>query len=155
LGDQLAEFLRSRKHYGTNREIDWPAKRDTWVRSVQSLYELVEELLRDSIVSGDVTISRFDAQVTEDFVGTYSIPVLEVVIGNERVEFRPKGVTVIGASGRVDIRGERDTVTLLRDEEDAKSPWTMVLQRVPSLRTVHLDRDSLKCALERVMLPLL
>ena len=154
MGDQLVDFLRIRKQHGTNQEIDWQAKRDTWVRSVESLYGLVQEMLRDSIASKDVTIRRFDTQVTEDFVGTYSIPVLEITIGNERVEFRPKGITVIGASGRVDIRGERDTVTLLRDQKDVKSGWTVVLQRVPSLRTAPLDRESLQYALERVMLPL-
>jgi len=107
-----------------------------------------------STVSKDVTIRTFETQVTEDFVGTYSIPVLEMTVGTERVEFRPKGVTVIGASGRVDVRGERDTVTLLKDPQGVETGWTVVLQRVPSLRTAPLDRESLKYALERVMLPL-
>ena len=152
--DQLVDFLRVRKQQATSQEIDWQAKKDTWVRSVETLYGLVQEMLRDSIASKDVTIRTFDTQVNEDFIGTYSIPVLEVTVGNERVEFRPKGITVIGASGRVDIRGERDTVTLLRDEQDVRSGWTVVLQRVPNLRTAPLDRESLRYALETVMLPL-
>ena len=152
--DQLVDFIRSRKQRTTGQEIDWQAKRDLWVRSVQELYALVEDMLRDSTASKDVTIRKFDTQIVEDYVGAYSIPVLEMTVGGERVEFRPKGVAVIGASGRVDIRGERDTVTLLRDQQDAKSGWTVVLQRVPSLRTAPLDRESLKYALERVMLPL-
>ena len=152
--DQLVDFLRVRKQRATGQEIDWQAKREAWVRSVEGLYAFVQEMLRDSTVSKDVTVRTFETQVTEDFVGTYSIPVLEITVGTERVEFRPKGVTVIGASGRVDIRGERDTVTLLKDPQDAKSGWTVVLQRVPSLRTAPLDRESLKYALERVMLPL-
>jgi hypothetical protein len=104
------------------------------VRAVEGLYDVVQDILREPIASKDVTVRRFDMQVTEDLIGTYLIPALEVSIGNERVQFRPKGVTVIGAAGRVDIRGERDTVTLLK--------------------TVQLDRESLKYALERVMLPL-
>lgn len=154
MGDQLVDFLRTRKQQGANREIDWQAKRDTWVRSVEHLYVVVKEILRDSIESEDVTIRQFNTQVTEDFVGTYSIPVLEMTVGNERVEFRPKGITVIGASGRVDLRGERDAVTLLRDQQDVNSGWTVVLQRIPSLRTAPLNRESLVVALERVMLPL-
>jgi hypothetical protein len=152
--DQLVDFLRIKKQQAASPEIDWQAKRDTWVRSVESLYALVQEMLRDSIESKDVTVRKFDTEVTEDFVGTYSIPVLELTVGTERVEFRPKGVTVIGASGRVDIRGERDAVTLLRDHPDLNSGWTVVLQRVPHLKTAQLDRESLKYALERVMLPL-
>src|ERR1017187_3216950 len=112
--DQLVDFLRVRKQYEASPEVDWQAKRDTWVRSVESLYSRVQEMLRDSIASKDVTVRTFDTQVTEDFVGTYSIPVLEMTVGAECVEFRPKGITIVGASGRVDIRGERDTVTLLK-----------------------------------------
>jgi hypothetical protein len=152
--DQLVDFLRVRKQQVAGPEIDWQAKTDTWVRSVESLYALVREMLRDSIASADVTVRIFNTQVTEEFAGTYSIPVLEMTVGAERVEFRPKGVTVVGASGRVDIRGERDTVTLLRDQPEVNSGWTVVLQRIPRLKTVQLDRESLKYALERVMLPL-
>jgi hypothetical protein len=96
-------------------------------------------------------VRTFNIEIKEDFIGEYSIPVLELMVGRERVEFRPKGVTVIGASGRVDIRGERDSLTLLRD--DAKG-WTVVLRRFPIFTTAPLDRDSLKYALEKVMLPL-
>ncbi len=150
--DQLVDFLRTRRQAVTSQQIDWQAKKDTWARSVETLYGLVQEMLRDSIASEDITIRTFDTQVTEDFVGTYSIPVLEVTVGNERVEFRPKGITVIGASGRVDIRGERDTVTLLKDEQEVKSGWTVVLQRVPSLRTAPLDRESLRSTRHRFRL---
>ena len=154
MADQLVDFLRSRKQQESSAEIDWQAKRDAWVRSVESLYSLIREMLRDSIDSKDVVVSTFPVQVTEDFIGTYVIPALELRVGSERVEFRPKGVTVIGAAGRVDIRGERDTVTLIKGKSDATSGWTIVLQRVPNLTTVDLNRDSLKDALERVMLPL-
>lgn len=150
----MVDFLRSRKEQEPSPEINWQAKKDKWVRSVESLYGLIQEMLRDSIASKDVMVRTFEAPVTEDFIGTYSIPALELSVGSERVEFRPKGVTVIGAAGRVDIHGERDTVTLLKDKADADSGWTIVLQRVPNLKTVQLDRDSLKYALERVMLPL-
>lgn len=152
--DQLVDFLRTRKEQAPSQEIDWQTKRDTWVHAVESLYELVKEMLRDSIASRDVTVRTVDMQVTEDFIGTYSIPALELSVGNERGEFRPKGVTVIGATGRVDIRGDGDTVTLLRDKADVTSGWTVIVQRVPHLRTLPLDRESLKYALERVMLPL-
>lgn len=152
--DQLIEFLRSKKVHSPIPEIDWEAKRDAWVRLVEGLYEFVQEMLRDSIVSKDVIVRTIRVELTEDFIGTYSIPALELSVGRERVEFRPKGVNVIGAAGRVDIRGERDTVTLLKDISGAKDKWTIVLQRVPHLQTAPLDSESLKYALERVMLPL-
>jgi hypothetical protein len=133
--DQLVDFLRIRKQHAASPDLNWQAKRDTRIRSVESLYMVVQEMLRGSIASKDVAVRTFDTQVTEDFVGMYSIPVLEVTVGHERVEFRPKGVTVIGASGRVDIRGERDTVTVLRDQAEGNNGWTVVLQSENGCRT--------------------
>lgn len=154
MADQLVEFLRNRKEQASTPDIDWQAKKDRWVKSVQDLYNFIEEMLREPIASKDVTVNRFDMEVTEDYIGSYIIPALALAVGNERVEFRPKGVTVIGAAGRVDVRGDRDTVTLVKDNPEADNEWTVILQRVPHFRTVALDRESLKDVLERVMLPL-
>lgn len=150
----MVDFFRNKKQQPTNQEIDWQAKRDSWLHSVDDLYARVQDMLRDSLASKDITVRTFETQVTEDLIGTYAVPGLEIAVGDERVEFRPKGVTVIGASGRVDIRGERDTVTLLRDKQAEGIGWTVVLQRVPRLMIAPLDRGSLQVALERVMLPL-
>jgi hypothetical protein len=150
--DQLVSFIRSRKRE-SSADIDWQAKKDSWIKSVEELYRQVRELLGDLIDSKDVSTRTFPIPITENRIGSYSIPALELTIGSESVEFRPKGITVIGAAGRVDIRGERDSVTLLKDEASVASSWSVLIQRVPRVETVPLDRDSLKFALERVMLP--
>jgi hypothetical protein len=150
----LTDFIRSRHEQAGRPEIDWQAKKDRWIRSVGELYTHVQAMLRESVESRDVTLRTFDVDVTEDFIGSYKIPVLELSVGDERVEFRPKGVNVIGAAGRVDIRGERDTVTLVKDAATGESEWNVVLQRVPHRKTAPLDSESLKYALELVMLPL-
>jgi hypothetical protein len=152
--DQLVDFLRVKREKAARPIIDWQTRKHTWIRTVEGLYRLIQQMLQDSIASHDVAVRTFEIQVTEDFVGTYSVPVLEITAGGERVEFRPKGITLVGASGRVDMRGERDTVTILADESEVNTQWTVVLQRVPRLKTAPLDRESLKFALERVMLPL-
>lgn len=154
MADQLVDFLRGRKEHAEQEKIDWAAKKDIWVRSVENLYGIVEDMLRDSITAKDVSVRRVEGQVTEEYIGTYTIPTLELNIGAEHVEFVPKGLTVIGATGRVDVLGARDRVTLLREQQDVESNWSIVLQRVPNLRTAALDRESLRYALERVMLPL-
>lgn len=154
MADQLVEFLRARKEHAATSDLDWYAKRDRWVASVKSLYEVIKQLFAEALASNDVTVRSFEVQVNEEYVGQYSIPALELKVGNERVEFLPKGITIFGATGRVDLRGDADTVTLLRDTDSVQSEWTVVLQRVPALRTAPLDSESLKYALERVMLPL-
>lgn len=153
MNDQLTEFLRARRQQSGAQEIDWNAKRESWKKAVEQLYSLVRELLSSAVKTGDVTISEHQEQITEEYVGAYSIPVLEIRVGHERVELRPKGMTVIGASGRVDLRGERDEVTLIRDEKSEQG-WSVIIRRTPAVETVPFDRESLKLALERAMLPL-
>ncbi|MGA2183902.1 MAG: hypothetical protein ABSH47_12805 [Bryobacteraceae bacterium] len=154
VGDQLTDFIRSRNEQAGTPEIDWQAKKNEWVRSVGELYAVVQAMLRDSVKSRDVTIRTINVELTERFIGTYTIPVLELSVGGERVEFRPKGITIIGATGRVDVRGERDTVTLVNNAPNQKDgEWVVVLQRVPHLKMAQFDRESLKYVLERVMLP--
>ena len=85
MSDQLAEFLR-KKEQAAGPPIDWQAKRDAFVRSVEDLYALVKSMLRESIESLAVTVRTFDMEVTEDYIGTYTIPALELTIGGERGE---------------------------------------------------------------------
>ncbi len=64
MADQLVDFLRSKKERASNPEIDWQAKKGAWVRSVEGLYGLIQEMLRDSIASKDVIVRTFDLEVT-------------------------------------------------------------------------------------------
>lgn len=78
MGDQSTEFLR-RKEQAAGPPIDWQAKRDNWVRSVEGLYALVRSMLRESIESKAVTVRTYDVEATEDYIGTYTIPALELL----------------------------------------------------------------------------
>jgi len=106
----------------------------------------------ESIRDGTVVVDELESEVTEDFIGTYKVPQLQLTVGRDRVVFSPKGVNVIGAKGRVDLRGDRDTVTLIRTASDGDGEWRVVLQRVPKFVAVPLDESSLAEALQRVML---
>jgi hypothetical protein len=115
---------------------------------VLTLYSGIEEMLQDLISSGDVKTRTFVVQIFEDLMEPYSVPVLELTVGSDRVEFRPKSMRIIGAEGRVDLRGDRDTVMLLKEE----GGWFLVMERSHP-RFAPSNRESLKTALERVMLP--
>jgi hypothetical protein len=150
----LSEFLRRKKGEASS-DVDWDAKRDEWMASVKRLYQfLTDDLLKVSIDEKTIEVSKASKQITEEYIGTYTLPELKLKIGNAQVVFSPKGANVIGAAGRVDLRGDRDTVTLIREKASTASSdqWKLVLQRVPNVVTRPLDSDSLKWALEHVML---
>ncbi len=153
LADQLIDFIRAKTEKSELPKIDWQAKKDRWVLAVDALYQQVSDMLLDSTSAEGVNVRRFPVEVSEEFVGPYSIKALEVILGRERVEFWPKGLTVVGASGRVDVRGDRDVVTLLWQDNESDGGWQVVTERVPKLKKIPFNRDALKIVLERVMLP--
>jgi hypothetical protein len=61
---------------------------------------------------------------------------------------------VVGAEGRVDVCGEGGLVTLVWDGTAEQAGWQVVLQRIPTRKTATLNANSLKFALEQVMLPI-
>jgi hypothetical protein len=153
--DTLNEFLRKKRDEASSPDIDWNAKKAEWITAVEQLYEfLTGSLLKESIDEKTVHVSEVSKQITEEYIGTYAIPELRLKIGNDLVVFSPMGVNVVGAQGRVDVRGDRDTVTLIRDMTPASpsQQWKMVLQRVPRVETAPLDSNSLKAAFQRIML---
>jgi len=155
-GHALRDFLRKKKEEtSASPNVDWEAKRDDWVKSVKRLYKILMEILpKDLVDDKTVEVSQMRKAITEEYIGSYTLPELTLKIGGEKVVFSPKGVTVIGAAGRVDLRGARDTVTLVREkgQDGHAEKWHVIVQRTPSIKSQPLDADSLKWALERVML---
>src|ERR1022692_1456109 len=119
MGDQLTEFLRSRKEQAAKPEINWQARKDNWVRSVEGLYALVRKMLRKSIESKDVSVRTFEMEVTEDYIGTYTIPALELTGAGEGGNFVRKGVWVTGGGGGGNFRGGLNKVPLEKNPEKA------------------------------------
>ena len=151
----LSSFLRQKSGKSSTADVDWNAKKNDWIASIEQLYDfLTGTLLKQSIDEKIIEVSKVPKQITEEHIGTYTLPELHLKVGNAHVVFSPKGVNVIGAAGRVDLRGERNTVTLIREKDinDLSSQWKMVRQRVPKLVAQPLDADSLQWALEDVML---
>lgn len=145
--DQLVELLREKKAKAQPSGINWAAKRDDWIGAVDALYDtIVKEYLRGS--ENDVEIDYAKKTVTEDHVGQYSIRELILRVGDQIVVFSPTGTTIVGANGRIDIRGERMDATIVRQQG---GQWSIVAARTPTLRLVPLTAESLTEVLREIM----
>ena len=151
MASQLAEFLEGRKSKA--QDVDWQAKREQWVAALLRLNDTITELLQPSIASGVASLVPSWVLVTEDLVGTYSAPELKLTVGGDRVSFTPAGLIVFRADGRVDVKGDFDSIPLIRHTHEGIDDWEFLLQRVPEVVTVPLNEESLVQALQRVMAP--
>jgi len=147
----LTDFFRDKRAHAGGENVDWEKKRVEWVASVDELYELVVgQYLATAIANGSVAVSYRPKAITEDFVGTYEVRELVLHVGAETVVFSPKGANIVGAAGRIDLQGEMGEATLVLQPA---GQWALVAQRVPTLRLLPLEEQSLLSALKDVMRP--
>jgi hypothetical protein len=116
---------------------------------VDDLYDQIENLLAEPISEKAVVIQRRAKELSENYIGTYKIDDLILLVGNEQVRFSPVGRNIAGASGRVDVLGECGLPEMLIVQPDGR--WGFVRSRQPTLEVVPFDETSLAEVLKRVM----
>lgn len=147
--NKLSEFFREKQAKATPTDIDWTAKRDAWIRAVETLYDTItKDYLGLADIADIVQVDRKRKTVQETYIGTYSIDEMTLAFGEELVIFSPKGVNVVGAAGRVDVQGDRGEATLVRQAGDR---WSLVMSRTPTVRLVPLTDESFLEMLRKVM----
>ena len=97
-------FQKKQKQSGGAGGIDWDERRDKYRAAVDDLYRQIEVMLAEPIRQGTVTLQRRKKELSENYIGTYSMDDLILLIGDEQVRFSPRGRNVVGASGRSEER---------------------------------------------------
>ena len=142
--DGLDAFLRSKA--STEPKIDWGARKDRWISEITRLYDQIKEWLAPLEKDEVVRYSTLTMTLQEDPIGSYQVDVLMLLVGKQRVEFRPKGTLIVGANGRVDIQGPRAMRTIVLQD----GRW-LIVERSPRVKTRPFDKDSLETVLKEVM----
>jgi len=90
-----------------------------WLDEIQKLFEKIKKLLIDNGLSTE-SFKFYHIEIDEENYGKYKAPVLEAVIGNNTLYFRPVGTAIISALGRIDITSNvrgAETIKLVADIE--------------------------------------
>jgi len=129
--------------------IDWQARKDAWVQAIEDLYSKIEgEYLAGPKSENLVEIRERQRTIIDQYVDRYTVRELVLLVGDEEVCFVPKGMNIVGASGRIDLVGDMGEKTIVLQPENG---WGIVEARTPELKIVPLDEDSLLAALKEVM----
>ena len=157
-------------------DVDWEQEREEWLRYLDQFYRLVEEFMGEYVNRGKVGLRRSSKTLNEEFIGEYSATAMAMDIGRNSVIFDPVGTNLIGAKGRVDMRGAKGVVKFVLVPEDAttmgwqvhvtvganpvpdlkpvkpvgKWEWKIATQP-PKVRCVELCRDSFQDAVMEVV----
>ena len=146
--EALKEFFQKKKSK-SGGDTDWQAKRNDWLQAIDNLYKKIKEDYLAGPISEDlVKIGCRQRTVVEEYIDPYEVEELVLLVGDERVCFVPKGMNIVGASGRIDLVGDMGEKTIVLQPGER---WGIVEARTPTLKIVPLDEDSLLTALKEVM----
>jgi hypothetical protein len=111
---QFETFLEAKaRETKTPDPVDWIARKQEWLKSLEMFYRQVELWLKDYLATGKIEMKRGDETLQEQHLGTYHAESLVLTIGMDRVVLQPIGTLLIGARGRVDMQGPKGTVKFI------------------------------------------
>jgi aconitase B len=149
MDSKLAELVQEKQKQATAAaNVDWDERRNKYVAAVNALYDDIEAMLADAISKKAVVAQRRAKQLSESYIGTYTVDDLILLIGDEQVRFSPRGRNIVAAEGRIDVVGERGEAVLVLQGD---SQWGFVQSRQPKITVLPLDEAVLAEMLREVM----
>lgn len=98
----LVEFLKERRNL---REESAKRRQDLleeWKEALNGLFDKIEQWLEPAKKEG-LDLERHEVEISEERLGTYRAPALEIRFADIAVRFEPIARMVLGAYGRVDV----------------------------------------------------
>ena len=93
------------KRTARQEEVDWGLRRERWLEKLGEFYDFVDSSLKKYVDRDKVRIIHGTKNLNEQYIGSYEAPTRLVEIGDNRISLEPVGAILIGAYGRVDMRG--------------------------------------------------
>jgi hypothetical protein len=96
---------------------------DEWKRYLNELYDkIIKEWMREYIAKGVVDYKQRKKRIHEEFSGEYEVDALELMLKGQIILFDPIGTMLIGAKGRIDLKGKNGDATLILVDKNSTGP---------------------------------
>ncbi len=128
----------------SGKEKDWDAKRDEWIRYLDQFYKTVEQFLSEYIDSGKIRLTYSKKNIIEEYIGEYSVKVLQMELGPHTVKLEPIGTNLIGAKGRVDLIGANGKVRFVLVDRTSSGPKNKMTVRVSGEKAPEEEKEENK-----------
>jgi hypothetical protein len=176
------EFIEQEKAFESRKKsIDWEERKDLYLKQLKTLFDDVENFLREFTESGAVQIKRSQETIEEESIGEYEIPVLHIQIYGKHADLVPVGTNLIGTPGGVDLIGDIAKIRFILADKDEGRPqifaafsWSIggkklameqaenwilrkrdyvwkIITDPPDIRYIELNEDSFLGALQEVL----
>ncbi len=122
-------------------EIDWGQQKEVWLTYLDQLYEHIEKMLSKYIEAGKVALEYKDKMLNEESVGEYPVKKMHIKIKRNEVVFDPIGTNIIGAYGRVDMKGSHGTVKILLIDELSNVSEDQIVEREQERQATEMEEN--------------
>lgn len=95
------------KPISTQKKIDWEKEKKEFINFLNALYSKIESSLNEYVESGKISITKENIAIEEEYIGKYNVDRMVVSFGQNRIVLTPIGTNLIGAKGRVDMKGPK------------------------------------------------
>lgn len=139
------EFERYLKQQSSTAElvIDWDTQKDEWLNHLAQFYKRVEDFLQKYVTSGDISLKYQEKTINEDPIGSYPVKELHIRIKNKGVVLDPIGTNIIGAKGRVDMKGSAGIVKFVLVPKNSAAPGLKItMGGQPVLKEIETKEET-------------
>ncbi|MDA3895310.1 MAG: hypothetical protein PF482_04065 [Desulfobacteraceae bacterium] len=114
------DMLNKHESVTKDSEIDWQKQKQEWIEFIKKFYDEVEQWLKPYVDQEKLKYHYNDLEITEEYIGTYSVKSMDIIFANQKVKIEPLGTLLIGTKGRVDMEGARGIVQFILADKDSK-----------------------------------
>ncbi|MCL2193413.1 MAG: hypothetical protein FWB78_08465 [Treponema sp.] len=93
-----------------------------WKDFLKSLFSEMEGWIKSYVDKGLIKISTKKYPLYEEFYGEYEVDAIVLTFKEKAVYFEPIGTMLVGAKGRVDVKSEYGTRSLILVDKDSDGP---------------------------------
>jgi len=148
LFNHFEELLLKKKNESEEKKIDWIGRKNTWLKSINDLYENIDKWLKSHQENGLLEIKLgIKVHISEEYIGSYDAPVMEIIIGKDKIKLEPKGTLILGSYGRIDMKGPKGEIMIIEPEWN---DWKFA-QRSPKLQTWPIMSESFQEVLAKII----
>ncbi|MDP9991508.1 hypothetical protein J2W28_002275 [Variovorax boronicumulans] len=116
------EFINAQPEEPAADAFNVAKELDEWLKALDKLYANVRSYLSPFKAQGKVAIEDGEVELHEEATGPYQAPKMSIRMGPHVVTLLPIGTFLIGAKGRVDMKGPRGTVRFVLVPKDSSAP---------------------------------
>ena len=133
MSDTFNDFIKKKAEVPEKTGLSLEDELKLWKVKLEELYDLMRESLAESVAEGSVQITMDEMQLHEEQLGSYTVRSAKITVGRHVVTLTPIGTFLIGARGRLDMKGPFGLVRLVIVPPNAERIRVYINQEPPEL----------------------